>query len=245
MHKVIVPLILLLAMMAFLQKPLHAITNAPYNEGFNMGFARSQDNCSFGASSSAQDACVQGFLAGQNKAASLTLPYQTGYNQGVKDHLDGVSQNFCGTVFPNKFSSFSPQWSCKKGYEAGLAAPPGLRLQFLQSIPPVQDTEAYKIGYLAGSNNSSLGYHACAEFNARDAQICSHGFDAGYNTLPWSKTDVFNLGYKYGYTAAKENHTSSDSAGDCTFAVVNVKKSAVCESGWQAGYEAAEIEAGK
>jgi hypothetical protein len=250
MDKLVVPITLSLVVMTFLQNPLHvyAITNmsTPYNEGFDMGFARRQDNCSFGgASSSAQDACVQGFLAGQNKAASLTLPYQTGYNQGVKDHLDGVSQNFCGTVFPNNFSSFSLQWSCKKGYEAGREAPPTLRLPFLQSMPPVQDTEAYEIGYLAGSNNSSLGYQACTEFNARDGQICSHGFDAGYNTLPWSKTEIFNLGYKYGYTASKENNTSSDIAGDCSFVVVNVKKTAVCESGWQAGYEAREIEAGK
>lgn len=41
--------------------------------------------------------------------------------------------------------------------------------------------------------------------------------------LPWSKTDVF-MGYKYGYTAAEENNTSSDIAGDRSFVVVTSRK---------------------
>jgi hypothetical protein len=226
-NKVIIPVILLLLMVAY---PLHAYASTqPYTEGFNMGLAHGQNNCQYGrASSSSQDACIQGFIAGLHKAASITLPYHVGYNQGVKDHLDGVLQKFCRS-FQNDTSPFSAQWDCQEGYQAGYAYASNLR-------PTIEQTEAYKIRYLGGSNNSSLGYHVCADFTGRDVQICTTAFDEGYNTLPWSETHIFNLGYKYGYAAAKEKNPSPDRARDCSFTVVNIRKTDVCEGGWDKGF---------
>lgn len=136
----------------------------------------------------------------------------------------------------NRFG-FSPEWDCQKGYQSGYAAPVS-KTQSESASTAIEQTQAYKVGYNAGAANSTLGYQACAKFIGREGQICTNAFDKGYNTIPWSEKDVFNLGYYYGFTAAKEKNPSSDEVGDCPFDILNLVKNRVWEKGWDKGWTA-------
>jgi len=219
---------------------VHAYTHSsesPYAKGFNMALAHSQNNCHYrGFFSSSQNACVAGYIAGLNKTASLTSPYHVGYKQGVKDHLDNIVQDFCKIFHLQNRFDFSPEWDCQQGYQSGYAAPVS-KTQSESASTAIEQTQAYKVGYSAGTSNSSLGYQACAKFNGRDGQICTNAFDIGYRTLPWNERAIYQLGYQYGFKASKPGAEGGDEAGDCSFVVLDAKKSAVCERGWDAGYK--------
>jgi hypothetical protein len=106
------------------------------------------------------------------------------------------------------------------------------------AIAANKQTLAYKIGYKAGANNGT--HSACNEFNGRESQICSNVFEEWFLTIPWSHEQIFKLGYNYGFTAARDKDPDPDRAGDCSFDPVDpvdLKKKAVCEAGWNKGFD--------
>jgi hypothetical protein len=65
-------------------------------------------------------------------------------------------------------------------------------------------------------------------------------FVAKLKTITHENPGVKTIGYNYGFTAARDKDPDPDRTGDCSFDPVDLKKKAVCEAGWNKGFDADE-----
>jgi len=214
--------------------PVHAHSQA-YNLGFHQGMNACLDIPYIGKNSAERDDCIAGKLAGGQYRASLTYPYNVGFAHGKQDRLISIGDDACKSFSGALGLLDTPQWECQQGYDAGWATPINQTAQQM-AIAANKQTLAYKIGYRAGAYNGT--YSACNKFTGRENHICSDAYDEGFLTIPWSHEQIFKLGYNYGFTAAKGQSLEPDRTGDCSFDSVDPKKKAVCEAGWNEGWNA-------
>ncbi len=216
--------------------PVHA-----HSQAYNLGFRQGMNACLkipyIEKNIAERDDCIAGKLAGEQYRASLTYPYKVGFAHGKQDRLIWIGDDACKSFSGSLGLLDTPQWECQQGYDAGWAAPINDTAQQM-AIAANKQTQAYKIGYMAGTNNGT--YSACNEFTGRENHICSNAYEEGLLTIPWSNEQILKMGYNYGLTAAKHKDPEHDRAGDCSSDSVDPKKKAVCEAGWNRGYDIGE-----